>query len=691
MVNTREYNKKRFSIFESEEKTALELMNELGQACNEVLDRADQVEILANDNKNKKVSYDDLHTKYQLTTDGTNANFNGSWQGLKKPTLSQEGAFAQVEKNSGDIDDIKSELVKKAYEHDVIKKGDVGLDDCKEDLLLAIQNNDSVNTFNLLSVPRDLSVTAAKTNFLIEQNNNLLKYITFETGKAVNNKNGGELIDSYYALSDYIPVSGNTDYILSVNFNIAYYTSDKTFISGLVGGWRTNGKNILTTPSTCAYMRITVHADTSIKRIMTKGKELKDYSEYSFVSDLDKSLLSFINNNVNSKHFVYTDSIEMFNVNTSNLLHHVNITDHAYIDYKSGLVANVTDSNSGLYKYKCTDYIEIEGNQQYCCTQTHNIAFYDEYKQYISGLTGGWSNPLVAPTSAKYIRLSLVTGECYFSKSASLPSEEERQLKLSFSNDIWKNAFLNLLNNENKKLANIKWNVLGDSITSTNYSRPNWWEIIKGKYGLTVNNYGISGTTLAHTDDRHLWDYEFGKLDAETIGYNALDPSTWSTGNCMCERFTKMSDDADLITVMGCTNDGSVKLGTWDSTDTSTFYGALNVLITGLISKYPNKKIAFFTPIQAANSYISNVGNAAAELDKKTSTDTLSLQLRAEAIKRKCKQYSIPCLDLFNESGINGVGGRKTENYRKDDNLHPSVNGNKNMSVVIENFILSLF
>lgn len=680
------WNKKNFSIYTSDERSALGLIEELGNQTNYNTEELEKVI----ESDNKKVSYEEMNNKYKIDE---SANFTGSWHGIKKPSASNEGLASIVDEIKEDeIPFIKEELDKKAYEYEVIKRGNVGLDDCKEDLLQAIQNNEGENNFSLLSVPRDGSVTASKTNFLVEKLNNILKYISFESGKAVNHITGGELENSYYALSDYIPVSGSTDYILSVNFNIAYYNSQKTFISGVEGGWKSNGKNILTTPSSCAYMRITVHADTSIKRIMTKGKELKDYSEYSFVSDLDKSLLSFINNNVNSKHFVYTDSIEMFNVNTSNLLHHVNITDHAYIDYKSGLVANVTDSNSGYYKYKCTDYVEIEPNQKYCCTQTHNIAFYDEHKQYISGLVGGWSNPLVVPTNAKYIRLSLVTGkEDYFCKGDTLPSEEEKQLKLSFSNDIWKNAFLNLLTNENKKLSNIIWNVLGDSITSINYSRPNWWEIIKGNYGLTVNNYGISGTTLAHTDDRHLWDYDFGKLDASTIGYNPEDPSTWSTGNCMCERYSKMSNDADLITVMGSTNDGSVKLGAWNSTDTSTFYGALNVLITGLINKYPNKKIAFFTPIQTANCYLTNVANASAELDKKSATDTLSLQLRAEAIKRKCKQYAIPCLDLFNESGINGVGERRTENYRSGDTLHPSVNGNKNMSVVIENFILSLF
>lgn len=97
MVNTRDYNKKRFSIYDSEEKTALELMNELGDVCNNVLDRAEQVENLANDNKNNKVSYNDLHTKYQLTIAGDTANFNGTWQGLKKPTLSDEGMRATVE------------------------------------------------------------------------------------------------------------------------------------------------------------------------------------------------------------------------------------------------------------------------------------------------------------------------------------------------------------------------------------------------------------------------------------------------------------------------------------------------------------------------------------------------------------------------------------------------------------------
>ena len=100
------WNGKRFSVYKSEEKSALGLIKELGEQTNYNTDELEQVK----KSDNKKVSYEELHTKYQITTDGTNANFNGSWQGLNKPTLSQEGAFAQVEKNMADIVTINEQL-----------------------------------------------------------------------------------------------------------------------------------------------------------------------------------------------------------------------------------------------------------------------------------------------------------------------------------------------------------------------------------------------------------------------------------------------------------------------------------------------------------------------------------------------------------------------------------------------------
>lgn len=61
-----------------------------------------------------------------------------------------------------------------------------------------------------------------------------------------------------------------------------------------------------------------------------------------------------------------------------------------------------------------------------------------------------------------------------------------------------------------------------------------------------------------------------------------------------------MQNDDDLIIVFGGVNDWVTgrNLGNIDSTDTYTFYGAMKSLCNGLITKYPNKQIVFFTAPQ---------------------------------------------------------------------------------------------
>ena len=517
---------------------------------------------------------------------------------------------------------------------------------------------------------------------LIYETENLVNYDTLLKGGYFTKD--GWVSSSDFNSSVFIEVESLTTYVSNETNIVVMYDEYFLPIKQLWGElqWEANKK--FTTTEKTKYITINYSSSNNNPTLFKVG------NENNSIHIKDDFINLFINSLVDKNKKIGLETIKPFNV--------VKSTTNIYKPSLDETINTAIKPDNGkvfaVEGYQASGYIEIN-NAYVCMAQNHNTAFYDKNKTYISGVTGGWTNPLPVPQNAKYLRTSFSldteTKRQINEGNVLLKYENPEAVNISLDDSQLGLAFQRLLGNNSNKLEGITWNVLGDSITSTNYSRPNWWEIIKDKYNITVNNYGISGTTLAHTDDRHLWDYNFKKLDAEAIGYNPEDPNTWSTGNCMCERFSKMNDDADLITVMGSTNDGSVKLGTWDSTDTSTFYGALNVLIQGLINKYPNKKIAFFTPIQSANCYKTNVANASAELDKKTSNDTLSLQLRAEAIKRKCRQYSIPCLDLFNGSGINGFGERKTENYRSGDTLHPSVNGNKNMSVVIENFILSLF
>lgn len=76
----------KFTVYDSEEVTALELIESLGNTSNQIID--------------------ELNNKTDL-----NGDHKGSWQGLNRPTLSEEGMRAQVEKNQSDISLLKNDNV----------------------------------------------------------------------------------------------------------------------------------------------------------------------------------------------------------------------------------------------------------------------------------------------------------------------------------------------------------------------------------------------------------------------------------------------------------------------------------------------------------------------------------------------------------------------------------------------------
>ena len=309
----------------------------------------------------------------------------------------------------------------------------------------------------------------------------------------------------------------------------------------------------------------------------------------------------------------------------------------------------INTTNGGVTEYanaKCTDFIEI-GNattlEAKACISSggYVIAFYNESKQVISAVS-----VVGEGTSMKTYNVDM-TGSGFANAV---------YVRLSVFNSSNYPNFYCKLKVTNDSLSGKVINALGDSITSTDYTVPNWWQMISTKTGASFNNYGISGTSIA-------------KLDA-----------TATHGLSFVERYSAMADNADIIIVMGGTNDGTAELGAWDSSDITTFYGALNTLIDGLIDKYPGKPIVFCTMMRGKADTI--VADPWATLQAKTATDTVSNQLRAEAIKRKCAEYGIPCVDIYNESGINGRDTNQVY-YRSNDNLHPSEIGMKRLACFI--------
>ena len=178
--------------------------------------------------------------------------------------------------------------------------------------------------------------------------------------------------------------------------------------------------------------------------------------------------------------------------------------------------------------------------------------------------------------------------------------------------------------------------VIGDSITALTYhSKKNYHTFIAEKTGCTVYNHGKDGWTIVRLIDE--------------------------VSNC--------ESDSDIITLFAGTNDwhiGTVPLG--DVTDVSrsvSVCGAIDEILNALINKFPTKTIIVFTPLPRTNpnsgwtNYVNDRGYSLEEL-----VDNLII---------KCEQYSIPCYDLYRNSGIHITNSTSRTTFYNDGAIHPNI------------------
>ena len=198
-------------------------------------------------------------------------------------------------------------------------------------------------------------------------------------------------------------------------------------------------------------------------------------------------------------------------------------------------------------------------------------------------------------------------------------------------------------------------NFLGDSQTEVNnHKNKIYCDWVKEILGLSkANNYGISGTTIAKK--------------------NASD------NTAMCVRYANMDGNADLICVMGGVNDRwfNCQMGSFGDTDPITFYGAMETLANGLLTKYPGKTIIFITPTEQNHN-----GCNSANKTGYTATDF------ANAMKRVCAKYSIPVFDANTCSGIYPLNQANASIYTTD-RLHLNNKGHEVLGNKLSKFILN--
>lgn len=206
-----------------------------------------------------------------------------------------------------------------------------------------------------------------------------------------------------------------------------------------------------------------------------------------------------------------------------------------------------------------------------------------------------------------------------------------------------------------KKFSSHKMNIIGDSLTFGVGGTVPYPTTVQSNLEIgTMRNYGISGSTLSYH----------------------------SAGFTMATRYSDMEADADIVMVLGGTNDywNALALGVIGDATTATFYGALEVLATGLISKYPNAFIFFATPPKSyrANLSYPNIQN----------TNSNTPEDFNKAIKDVCGKHTIPVLDLKHTLGIDPENTTHYTNLTSDG-VHYNNAGYKIIGNTVSNFVKS--
>lgn len=187
--------------------------------------------------------------------------------------------------------------------------------------------------------------------------------------------------------------------------------------------------------------------------------------------------------------------------------------------------------------------------------------------------------------------------------------------------------------------SDMKIACLGDSLTAgsnmnnlEDYARYSYPAVLKNILNAeTVYNLGIGGSSYGR-----YWDQAF------------------------VDRYKEIPEDADIILVMGGTNDGfaaSVKeMGNINEKKKRTFYGDVDELMKGLKKDYPNAKIIFATPLpNVLHDYLMNQRDY-----------LLPQSAFADAIKQLAAENDIDVIDLYNSNILDTHDAQVISTYMPD-------------------------
>lgn len=202
---------------------------------------------------------------------------------------------------------------------------------------------------------------------------------------------------------------------------------------------------------------------------------------------------------------------------------------------------------------------------------------------------------------------------------------------------------------------------------------------LSGKQVLTIGDsiQNNPNTAIKVLCDRH----------GATLSKHTMDGAWVSHGNIaipriLSESYTSISTAVqfDVIMVAAGTNDQidgtNGALGVFTDRVTTTFYGALHVLLSGLRGMFPKSRIV----------YVSQIPRGGLRSNPATPT---ALDLKVRAVKEVCSYYSVPLWVGHENFGWNPDDNTTTKTDLMPDGLHPNIDGHIWYANRIEPFILN--
>ena len=199
----------------------------------------------------------------------------------------------------------------------------------------------------------------------------------------------------------------------------------------------------------------------------------------------------------------------------------------------------------------------------------------------------------------------------------------------------------------------------------------------KGKKAAFVGDsitYGVN-TSQGHIYYQLLNDMiGFSEVYADGVAGSCYSKTSdyGTTITPISQRFQNIPTDRDLVVIFAGTNDfgHDTPLGTIEDTTDISFYGAISVVINGILTANPSARLVLFSPIHRYG-WSGNNPN-----DDEPNGQGLTLKDYVDAIKNMAEKYSIPVLDLFSIYGLNPRIPNIKTNYITDG-LHPNAAGHE--------------